>query len=96
MLSKILLEADMDPTLSIGGVFRDIGGHNPIECAQFNPVIISGEFIFNQKALFGLVENIYIAKASEIGGIIDSDAKKSKIAVQASADAIIEDIRSTL
>jgi len=27
MLSKILLEADMDPTLSIGGVFRDIGGN---------------------------------------------------------------------
>ena len=81
----------------LGGSFvPNIGGHNPIECAQFNPVIISGEFIFNQKALFGLVENIYIAKASEIGGIMGSDAKKSKIAVQASADAIIEDIRSTL
>jgi len=59
-------------------------------------VIISGEFIFNQKALFGLVENIYIANASEIGDIMGSDAKKSKIAVQASADAIIKDIRSTL
>ena len=81
----------------LGGSFvPNIGGHNPIECAQFNPVIISGEFIFNQKALFGLVENIYIAKAREIGGIIDGSAKKSKIAVQASADAIIEDIRSTL
>ena len=81
----------------LGGSFvPNIGGHNPIECAQFNPVIISGEFIFNQKALFGLVENIYIVKASEIGGIMGSDAKKSKIAVQASADAIIEDIRSTL
>ena len=81
----------------LGGSFvPNIGGHNPIECAQFSPVIISGEFIFNQKTLFGLVENIYIAKASEIGDIIDSDVKKSKIAVQASADAIIEDIRSTL
>lgn len=81
----------------LGGSFvPNIGGHNPIECAQFNPVIISGEFIFNQKALFSLVENIYIAKVSEIGGIMGSDAKKSKIAVQASADAIIEDIRSTL
>ncbi|MBE5839769.1 MAG: UDP-N-acetylmuramate--L-alanine ligase [Butyrivibrio sp.] len=27
MLSKILLEADTDPTLSIGGVFKDIGGN---------------------------------------------------------------------
>ena len=59
-------------------------------------MIISGEFIFNQKALFSLVENIYFAKASEIGGIMGNDAKKSNIAVQASADAIIEDIRSTL
>ena len=81
----------------LGGSFvPNIGGHNPIECAQFNPVIISGEFIFNQKALFSLAENIYIANASEIGGIIDGNAKKSKIAVQASADAIIKDIRSTL
>ncbi len=27
MLSKILLEADTDPTLSIGGIFKDIGGN---------------------------------------------------------------------
>ncbi len=27
MLSKILLEADTDPTLSIGGMFKDIGGN---------------------------------------------------------------------
>ncbi len=27
MISKILLEADTDPTLSIGGVFKDIGGN---------------------------------------------------------------------
>ncbi len=27
MLSKILLQADTDPTLSIGGVFKDIGGN---------------------------------------------------------------------
>jgi len=27
MISKILLEADMDPTLSIGGVFKDINGN---------------------------------------------------------------------
>jgi UDP-N-acetylmuramate--alanine ligase len=27
MVSKILLEADTDPTLSIGGVFKDIGGN---------------------------------------------------------------------
>ena len=27
MISKILLEADTDPTLSIGGIFKDIGGN---------------------------------------------------------------------
>ncbi len=27
MISKVLLEANMDPTLSIGGIFKDIGGN---------------------------------------------------------------------
>lgn len=27
MISKVMLEADLDPTLSIGGIFKDIGGN---------------------------------------------------------------------
>jgi 3-deoxy-D-manno-octulosonic-acid transferase len=51
----------------LGGSFVDnVGGHNPIEAAYFNTPIISGEFIFNQKALYSEVENIEICKPEEI------------------------------
>ncbi|MCR4903093.1 MAG: UDP-N-acetylmuramate--L-alanine ligase [Butyrivibrio sp.] len=35
MISKILLTADMDPTLSIGGVFKDINGNIRVGQSQF-------------------------------------------------------------
>ena len=35
MISKILLEADTDPTLSIGGVFKDINGNTRIGHSDF-------------------------------------------------------------
>ncbi|MBO4457013.1 MAG: UDP-N-acetylmuramate--L-alanine ligase [Butyrivibrio sp.] len=35
MLSKVLLEADTDPTLSIGGVFSDIGGNIRVGNSDF-------------------------------------------------------------
>ncbi|MBE5823048.1 MAG: UDP-N-acetylmuramate--L-alanine ligase [Butyrivibrio sp.] len=35
MVSKILLEADTDPTLSIGGVFKDIGGNIRVGKSQY-------------------------------------------------------------
>jgi 3-deoxy-D-manno-octulosonic-acid transferase len=51
----------------LGGSFVDnVGGHNPVEAAYFNTPIISGEFIFNQKALYSEVENIEICKPEEI------------------------------
>ena len=34
----------------LGGSFvPNIGGHNPIECAQFNPVILAASLYFNQR-----------------------------------------------
>ena len=35
MLSKVLLHADMDPTLSIGGIFKDIGGNIRIGKSEY-------------------------------------------------------------
>jgi len=35
MVSKILLEADTDPTLSIGGIFKDIGGNIRVGKSQY-------------------------------------------------------------
>jgi 3-deoxy-D-manno-octulosonic-acid transferase len=50
----------------LGGAFEKIGGHNPVEPAFFNCKIISGEHIFNQKALFECVDNYYIVKNDEL------------------------------
>ncbi|XUP88897.1 hypothetical protein B6672_004010 [Campylobacter jejuni] len=47
----------------LGGSFIEgIGGHNPIEVAYFDNVLISGKFIHNQKALFEEVENVYFCE----------------------------------
>ncbi|TKX30521.1 lipid IV(A) 3-deoxy-D-manno-octulosonic acid transferase [Campylobacter aviculae] len=44
----------------LGGSFlKNIGGHNPIEVASFENVLISGIYIHNQKVLFSEVENVY-------------------------------------
>ncbi len=51
----------------LGGSFIDgVGGHNPLEPAYFGCKIISGEYIFNQQALFSLVEGIKVLKYDEI------------------------------
>ncbi|MGX2972257.1 3-deoxy-D-manno-octulosonic acid transferase [Helicobacter sp. T3_23-1059] len=44
----------------LGGAFSKNGGHNPLEPAYFKNVLISGEHIFNQKALFSQVKNAYV------------------------------------
>ena len=50
----------------LGGSFVRMGGHNPIECAFFGVKLISGEHIFNQLALFELIENYKIVKNDEL------------------------------
>lgn len=50
----------------LGGSFAKMGGHNPLEPAHFQNVLISGEHIFNQKALFAMVQNVYIIKQNEL------------------------------
>ena len=44
----------------LGGAFAKVGGHNPLEPATFANVLISGTEIFNQKALFGYIQNYYL------------------------------------
>ena len=51
----------------LGGSFVDnVGGHNPVEAAYFNKPIISGKYVFNQKALYDEVEGIVICEINEI------------------------------
>ena len=65
----------------LGGSFVKMGGHNPLECAFFGVKLISGEHIFNQLALFELIENYKIIKNDELIAVLGDlqHLPKSKI-----------------
>ncbi|WP_033915968.1 lipid IV(A) 3-deoxy-D-manno-octulosonic acid transferase [Campylobacter sputorum] len=64
----------------LGGSFiKGIGGHNPIEVAQFEKILINGKFIENQKALFSSVENVYFCDVDDIDVKIHQNLKASRI-----------------
>ena len=68
-LVNLYAVADM---VVLGGSFVDnVGGHNPIEAAYFNKPIISGKYIFNQKALYKEVEGIEICEVEEISSLLE-------------------------
>ena len=51
----------------LGGSFVEgVGGHNPLEPAHFGCKILSGKHIFNQEALFSLVDGIELVEVNEI------------------------------
>ncbi|WP_104747667.1 lipid IV(A) 3-deoxy-D-manno-octulosonic acid transferase [Helicobacter cetorum] len=50
----------------LGGSFVKKGGHNPLEPAFFNTRLITGEYIFNQLALFELVKPYKIVKKENL------------------------------
>ena len=81
----------------LGGSFvPNVGGHNPIEAAQFENAVISGEFIFNQKALYGAVDGIKFAKAGEISLLLKQNLPKAKIVAKGDASEILKDIEENL
>ncbi len=51
----------------LGGSFvKGIGGHNPLEPAFFNCKLISGRYVFNQEALFSLVDNVRFCDVKDL------------------------------
>ena len=81
----------------LGGSFvPNVGGHNPIEAAQFENAVISGEFIFNQKALYSAVDGIKFAKAGEISSLLRQNLPKAKIVAKGDASEILKDIEENL
>ncbi len=81
----------------LGGSFVEgIGGHNPIEPAYFENVIISGEYHFNQNELFKLVENIFTCKAEDINVLVNSKdkPKKSKIKNRGDLSPVLKEIKN--
>ncbi len=81
----------------LGGSFvPNVGGHNPIEAAQFENAVISGEFIFNQKALYGAVDGIKFAKVDEINSLLKQNLPKAKIVAKGDTSEILKDIEENL
>ena len=81
----------------LGGSFvPNVGGHNPIEAAQFENAVISGEFIFNQKALYSALDGIKFAKADEINSLLKQDLPKAKIVAKGDVSEILKDIEENL
>lgn len=54
----------------LGGSFVKVGGHNPLECAYFGVKLITGEHIFNQNALFALIDGYTIATHENLATIL--------------------------
>ena len=78
----------------LGGSFvPNIGGHNPIEAAQFGAKIISGRFYHNQIALYNLVKNIKICEASELSNALNSPLQKSEILQKCDLEGIVKIIK---
>ncbi len=80
----------------LGGAFEKIGGHNPIEPAYFNCRVISGEHIFNQKALFECINNYKIIKNEEILDTMRNikDIPKATLSQIGDIDPIIKEIQN--
>ncbi len=79
-----------------GSLVPNVGGHNPIEAAQFENTVISGEFIFNQKALYSAVDGIKFAKADEISSLLKQNLPKAKIVAKGDVSEILKDIEENL
>ncbi len=72
------------------GSFEDgIGGHNPLEAAQFGTSIVSGEFYFNQKPLYEAVKGIALCDYSNLDEKIHSELPKTQIRNRCEFEAVV-------
>jgi len=81
----------------LGGGFCDTaGGHNPIEPAYFNTVIISGKTIFNQKSLFECVNDYYLIDNNELKKYLSNlnTLKKATLTQIGTIEPIIQEINN--
>ncbi len=78
----------------LGGSFENIGGHNPVEVAYFGCTLISGEHIFNQKALFEAINDFYIVKSGDLKETLDNVKRLNKSSLQQIGDisAILKEL----
>lgn len=78
-----------------GGFIKTAGGHNPIEPAFFNTVVISGKTIFNQKSLFECVNDYYLIKNNELQDYLNNipSLKKASLGQAGNVEPILDEIK---
>lgn len=80
-----------------GSFFEGIGGHNPIEVASFDNVLISGIYVHNQKSLFSEIENVnFCENLEELDEKIHCLTKKARISNKADLRPIIDIIQEDI
>ena len=91
----INIYAISDVVILGGGFIKTAGGHNPIEPAFFNTVVISGETIFNQKSLFECVNNYYLVKNDELKIYLDDikNLKQTSLGQEGTVEPILKYIK---
>ena len=80
----------------LGGSFiKKVGGHNPLEPAFFGCKLISGEYIFNQLALFSCIENAVLCKIEDLGNILmkEKEIKAAKIIKSINKEKLLATIK---
>jgi len=90
------LYAIADITLLGGSFLPNIGGHNPLEPAFFENVIISGKYAFNQKALYAQVQPIYETELSQLEKLLTQPLKRAKICHSNAIKPVVEYIKTQL
>jgi len=91
----INLYAISDVVILGGGFIKTAGGHNPIEPAFFNNIVISGEVIFNQKSLFECVNDYYLIKNDELKSHLDDikNLKQTSLGQEGTVEPILKYIK---
>ena len=85
-----------DLTILGGSFVPNIGGHNPLEPAFFENVVISGVHAFNQKALFSQVENLYVVELKELKELLKGPLKSAKLRHNDAIKPVVAHIKSQL
>lgn len=78
-----------DAVVLCGSFIEGIGGHNPIEIAQFNTPLINGNFYHNQKALFELVDGVKFSNIDDLNALLSSNLEPTHIKKSCDLSSII-------
>jgi 3-deoxy-D-manno-octulosonic-acid transferase len=82
----------------LGGAFVPVGGHNAAEAAQFGCKIISGEYYFNQRDIFSMIEGIAVVTESNLARRLQQHGQiiPSKIIQRTDIEPILKSIKDVL